>query len=81
MAYLPVIDEHVDKMLAIDICEPSSSPWAFNVVLVKKSDGILRFCIDSRQLNKLTVKDSYPLPRIDTCFDALGGFNIGLETR
>ena len=38
-AYLPVIDEHVDKMLAIDICEPSVSPWASNVVLVKKSDG------------------------------------------
>ena len=73
MAYLPVIDEHVDKMLANDICEPSFSPWASNVVLVKKSDGTLRFCIDYRQLNNLTVKDSYPLPRIDTCFDALGG--------
>ena len=73
MAYLPVIDEHVDKMLANDICEPSVSPWASNVVLVKKSDGTLRFCVDYRQLNNLTVKDSYPLPRIDTCFDALGG--------
>ena len=73
MAYLPVIDEHVDKMLANDICKPSFSPWASNVVLVKKSDGSLRFCVDYRQLNNLTVKDSYPLPRIDTCFDALGG--------
>ena len=73
MAYLPVIDEHVGKMLDNDICEPSFSPWASNVVLVKKSDGTLRFCIDYRQLNNLTVKDSYPLPRIDTCFDALGG--------
>ena len=72
MAYLPVIDEHVDKMLANNVCEPSNSPWASNVVLVKKSDGTLRFCIDYRQLNSLTVKDSYPLPRIDTCFDALG---------
>ena len=72
MAYLPVIDEHVDKMLANDICEPSNSPSASNVVLVKKSDGTLRFCVDYRQLNNLTVKDSYPLPRIDTCFDALG---------
>ena len=75
IAYLPVIDEHVDKMLDNDICEPSFSPWASNVVLVKKSDGTLRFCIDYRQLNNLTVKDSYPLPRIDTCFDALGGPN------
>ena len=73
MAYLPVIDEHVDKMLANDVCEPSNSPWASNVVLVKKSDGTLRFCVDYRQLNNLTIKDSYPLPRIDTCFDALGG--------
>ena len=72
MAYLPIIDEHVDKMLANDVCEPSYGPWASNVVLVKKSDGTLRFCIDYRQLNNLTVKDSYPLPRIDTCFDALG---------
>ena len=72
MAYLPIIDEHVDKMLANDICEPSYGPWASNVVLVKTSDGTLRFCIDYRQLNNLTVKDSYPLPRIDTCFDALG---------
>ena len=72
MAYLPIIDEHVDKMLANDICEPSYGPWASNVVLVKKSDRTLRFCIDYRQLNNLTVKDSYPLPRIDTCFDALG---------
>ena len=73
MAYLPVIDEHVDKMLANDICRPSFSPWASNVVYVKKSDGTLRFCTDYRQLNNLTVKDSYPVPRIDTCFDALGG--------
>ena len=72
MGYLPVIDEHVDKMLANNVCEPSNSPWASNVVLVKKSDGTLRFCVDYRQLNSLTVKDSYPLPRIDTCFDALG---------
>ena len=72
MAFLPIIDKHVDKMLANDICEPSYAPWASNVVLARKSDGSLRFCIDYRYLNNLTVKDSYPLPRIDTCFDALG---------
>ena len=42
------------------------------MVLAKKSDGSLRFCVDYRQLNQLTVKDSWPLPRIDACFDALG---------
>ena len=73
IAHLPVIDKAVDDMLANDIIEPSSSPWASNVVLVRRSDGNLRFCIDYRRLNSVTIKDSYPLPRIDSCFDALGG--------
>ena len=73
MAHLPVIDQHVPDMLERGIIEPSSSPWASNVVLVRKADNSLRFCVDYRHLNAFTVKDSYPLPRIDTCFDALGG--------
>ena len=73
MSHLDVIDDQVETMLKTGVCEPSTSPWASNVVLVKKSDGTLRFCVDYRQLNSMTVKDSYPLPRIDTCFDALGG--------
>ena len=73
MSHLDVIDDQVETMLKTGVCEPSTSPWASNVVLVKKSDGTLRFCVDYRQLNSITVKDSYPLPRIDTCFDALGG--------
>ena len=73
MAHLEVIDDHVNKMAAHGIVEPTSSPWASNVVLVRKSNGELRFCVDFRQLNLRTVKDSYPLPRIDTCMDALGG--------
>ena len=40
--------------------------------LVQKSDGSMRFCVDYRQLNERTVKDSYPLPRVDVCLDALG---------
>ena len=48
-------------------------PWASNVVPVRKADNSLRFCVDYRKLNLLSVKDSYPLPRTDTCFDALGG--------
>ena len=72
MAHLPLIDEHVDKMLQNGIIEPSSSPWASNVVLVRKADNSLRFCVDYRKLNLLSVKDSYPSPRIDICFDALG---------
>jgi hypothetical protein len=73
IAQLPVIDQHVEKMLKHDIIEPVSSPWASNVVLVRKQDGSLRFCVDYRQLNSLTLKDAYPLPRIDSCLDSLGG--------
>ncbi|GKA04569.1 hypothetical protein Tco_0683689 [Tanacetum coccineum] len=52
---------------------PSSSPWGAPVLFVKKKDGSLRMCIDYRELNKLTVKNRYPLPRIDDLFDQLQG--------
>ena len=64
-------DEEVRKMLKDEIIEPSDSPWASPVVLVKKKDGSLRYCIDYRKLNAVTRKDSYPLPRIDDSLDAL----------
>ncbi|GBM00253.1 Transposon Ty3-I Gag-Pol polyprotein [Araneus ventricosus] len=55
------------------ITEESSGPWATPIVLVKKKDGSTRFCVDYRNLNEITKKDSYPLPRIDDTLDALYG--------
>ena len=51
--------------------EPASSPWASNLVLVRKKDGSYNCCVDYRQLNSVTRKDAYPLPRIDSCLDAM----------
>ena len=65
------IDAQVDAMLKADLIKPAQ--WASNVVMVRKSDGSLPLCVDYRQLNERTVKDSYPLPRIDVCLDALVG--------
>ena len=55
------------------VIEPSTSPWTSPVVLVTKKDGSIHFCIDYRQLNDVTRKDAYPLPRIDDILDALEG--------
>ncbi|GJV35591.1 putative reverse transcriptase domain-containing protein [Tanacetum coccineum] len=55
---------------------PSSSPWGAPILFVKKKDGSFRMCIDYRELNKLTIKNRYPLPRIDDLFDQLQGSSI-----
>ncbi|GKE63856.1 putative reverse transcriptase domain-containing protein, partial [Tanacetum coccineum] len=55
---------------------PSSSPWGAPVLFVKKKDGSFRMCIDYRKLNKLTIKNRYPLPRIDDLFDQLQGSSV-----
>ncbi|KAJ0910150.1 putative nucleotidyltransferase, Ribonuclease H [Helianthus annuus] len=63
------IQEFLDK----GFIRPSVSPWGAPVLFVKKKDGSMRMCIDYRELNKLTVKNRYPLPRIDDLFDQLQG--------
>nr|GFB83001.1 putative reverse transcriptase domain-containing protein [Tanacetum cinerariifolium] len=55
---------------------PSSSPWGAPVLFVKKKDGSLRMCVDYQELNKLTVKNRYPLSRIDDLFDQLQGSSV-----
>ena len=63
----------LQDMLNKQIIQPSTSPWASPIVLVRKKDGTLRFCVDYRKLNALTRKDAYPLPRIDDALDTLAG--------
>lgn len=70
------IRNQVDEMLQAGIIEPSSSPWSSPVVMVPKKNGELRFCIDYRRLNAVTVRDAYPLPRIDDILDHLGGATV-----
>ena len=63
---------HLQQLLDNDIIRESSSPWASPIVLVKKSDGSIRLCVDYRKLNSKTRNDAFPLPRIDESLDALG---------
>ena len=74
--HLKAIDQHLNDMPRQGIIEPATSPWASNVVLAKKKDGTLRCCIDFRQLNDITRKDAYPLPRRDACLDAMSGSHL-----
>jgi transposase InsO family protein len=60
-------------MKDLDVVEPAGGPWASPVVLIPKPDGSVRFCVDYRRLNAVTIKDSYALPRIDDSIDSLGG--------
>jgi hypothetical protein len=59
-------------MLRLKVIEPSMSAWSSPVVLVPKRDGTTLFCIDYRKLNDLTVRDSFPLPRMDETLDSIG---------
>ncbi|KAI3734186.1 hypothetical protein L6452_13650 [Arctium lappa] len=63
----------LQELLDKGFIPPSTSPWGAPVLFVKKKDGSMRMCIDYRELNKLTVKNKYPLPRIDDLFDQLQG--------
>ena len=67
------VDREIKDMLDKGVIEESDSPWSSSIVLVKKKDNTLRFCIDYRKLNEITLKDSHPIPRIDTTLDDLSG--------
>ena len=66
------LQELIDK----NYIRPSVSPWGAPVLFVKKKDGTLCLCIDYRQLNKMKIKNTYPLPRIDDLFDQIRGATL-----
>nr|GEU39819.1 putative reverse transcriptase domain-containing protein [Tanacetum cinerariifolium] len=68
--------EQLQELTDKGFIRPSSSPWGAPVLFAKKKDGSFRMCIDYRELNKLTVKNHYPLPRTDDLFDQLQGLSI-----
>ena len=67
------VHQLLDEMSTKGIIPPSKSPWASPIFLVKKKDGTICICIDYRKVNSLTVKDVYPLPRVDDTLKALAG--------
>jgi hypothetical protein len=73
MATLELVElkEHIKELIEKGFIHPSSSPWGAHVIFVSKKDGTQRLCVDYCALNKVTVKNKYPLPRIDDLFDQL----------
>ena len=68
-----IVSEELKKMIEKGVVEESTSPWSSPVVIVKKKDGTHRFCVDYRELNNVTHKDSYPLPHIEDTLQSLHG--------
>ena len=67
------VRQHIQEMLAVGAIRHSQSPWSSNVVLVRKKDGKLRFCLDYRKLNARTIRDAYNIPNIESTLDRLSG--------
>ncbi|GJV31005.1 putative reverse transcriptase domain-containing protein [Tanacetum coccineum] len=75
-AEMQELSTQLQKLSDKGFIRPSSSPWGAPVLFVKKKDGSFRMCIDYREHNKLTIKNQYPLPRIDDLFDQLQGSRV-----
>ena len=75
-AKLKELKVQMEEMVNKGFVRPSTSPWGELVLFVKKKDGSMRLCIDYRELNKVTIRNQYPLPRIDDLFDQLHGTKV-----
>ena len=75
-AELRELKAQLEELLSKGFIRPSISPWGAPVLFVKKKDGSLRLCIDYRKLNRVTIRNQYPLPRIDELFDQLQGSQV-----
>jgi hypothetical protein len=75
-AELKELKEQLQDLINRGLIRPSVSPWGAPVLFVKKKDGSMRLCIDYRELNRVTIKNKYPLPRIDDLFDQLKGAKV-----
>jgi hypothetical protein len=73
---LAELKKQLDELLQKGYIHPSISPWGSPMLFVKNKDGSLRMCVDYRQLNEVTIKNKYPLPRIDDLFDQLNGARV-----
>ncbi|KAH9086314.1 hypothetical protein LEN26_020244 [Aphanomyces euteiches] len=67
-----LMEAEIQQYLDLGLIRPSTSPWASPVLMIRKPDGSIRFCIDYRKLNDVTIKDRYPMPRVDDLLDVLG---------
>jgi hypothetical protein len=76
---LKELKSQLEELIQKHFIRPSVSPWGAPVLLVKKKDGSMRLCIDYRQLNKVTIKNKYPLPRIDDLLNQLKGATMFLK--
>jgi hypothetical protein len=76
---LAELKEQLQELLDMGYIRPSASPWGAPAIFVPKKDGTQRMCVDYRSLNEVTIKNKYPLPRIDDLFDQLKGACVFLK--